>query len=53
MTEREPTVAQLWTIIFVTIIAIAFGLATWHDRAEAKRLERRKAAHDERNKAGD
>jgi hypothetical protein len=46
-------VGQLWTIIFGTIIAIAFGLAAWHDREEAKLQERKKAAHDKRNRAED
>jgi hypothetical protein len=45
--------AQLWTIIFVTLIAIAFGLAASHDREEMKRQERKRAAHENRNKSED
>jgi hypothetical protein len=32
--------SQLWTIIFVVVLAIAFGLAHWHDSEEVKRRER-------------
>jgi hypothetical protein len=35
-----------WTIIFVIIIVIAFGIAAWHDHEEMKRRERRTAAHE-------
>jgi uncharacterized membrane protein len=38
--------AQLWTIIFIALIAIAFSLAAWHDRGEAKRCERRSASEE-------
>jgi hypothetical protein len=31
--------AQLWTIIFAAVFALAFGLAHWHDCDEAKRRE--------------
>jgi hypothetical protein len=45
--------AHLWTIIFVTLLAIAFGLAALHDREEVKRQERKRAAHEIRNKTED
>jgi signal transduction histidine kinase len=32
---------QLWTIIFVAVLAAAFGLASWYDRQDGKRRERR------------
>jgi cytochrome oxidase assembly protein ShyY1 len=38
---KGGTMAQLWTIIFVTLLAITFGLAAWQDREDAKRRERR------------
>jgi hypothetical protein len=51
--DREGAdMAQLWTIIFVTLIAIAFGLAALHDREEVKRQERKKT-HEKRNKTED
>ena len=36
--------SQLWTIIFVTLLAVAFGIATWRDREEQKRQQRKDAA---------
>jgi uncharacterized membrane protein YidH (DUF202 family) len=33
--------SQLWTVIFIAVLAIAFGLAHWYDCEEAKRRERR------------
>jgi uncharacterized membrane protein YidH (DUF202 family) len=44
---------QLWTIIFVTILAIAFGLAHWHDWEEAKRRERRNIPDEKKDGAED
>jgi uncharacterized membrane protein YidH (DUF202 family) len=41
--------AQLWTLIFVAILAIAFGLAHWYDCAEVKRRERRNIADEKRD----
>ncbi len=41
---------QLWTFIFVTLVAIAWALAAWHDHAEKKRQERRDAAFHEKDK---
>jgi uncharacterized membrane protein YidH (DUF202 family) len=41
--------AQLWTIIFVAVLAMAFALAHWHDREEARRRERRKMADEEKD----
>ena len=38
--------AQLWTVIFVTLLAIAFGIATWLDHKEKKQQERKNAAHE-------
>jgi uncharacterized membrane protein YidH (DUF202 family) len=40
--------SQLWTIIFVAVLAIAFGLAHWYDREEAKRRERRNMADEKK-----
>jgi K+-sensing histidine kinase KdpD len=31
---------QLWTIVFVFVVAAAFGVAHWHDSEEARRRER-------------
>jgi uncharacterized membrane protein YidH (DUF202 family) len=45
--------AQLWTLIFVTILATAFGLAAWYDREEAKRRARRNTDVEKRESAGD
>ena len=45
--------AQLWTIIFVTLLAIAFGLAAWHDREEQKRHQQRNVAYEKRNQSKD
>ncbi len=42
---------QLWTIIFVTVLALAFAVAAWHDREDKKRLEQRKAAHEHADRA--
>jgi uncharacterized membrane protein YidH (DUF202 family) len=39
--------AQLWTIIFVAILAAAFALAHWHDCDEAKRRASRDVAHED------
>jgi hypothetical protein len=41
--------AHIWTIIFVTILAIVFGLAAWLDRQDRQKRERRCAAHVERD----
>jgi uncharacterized membrane-anchored protein len=38
--------AQLWTIIFITLIALAFGIASWHDREEVRRQEQKKSAQE-------
>jgi hypothetical protein len=37
-------VDQLWTIIFVVLLAIGFSLAAWQDRNAAKRREERNIA---------
>ena len=42
---------QLWTIIFVTILAVAFAVAAWHDREDKRRLERRQVAHEKTDRA--
>jgi hypothetical protein len=34
--------SQLWTIIFVALLAIGFGLASWHDREDKKRQQQRR-----------
>ncbi|HEX8069453.1 MAG TPA: hypothetical protein VF546_05855 [Pyrinomonadaceae bacterium] len=39
---------QLWTIIFVAVLAVVFALASWQDREERKKRERRNAAADRR-----
>jgi hypothetical protein len=36
--------AQLWTVIFVAVLAAAFALAHWHDCVEAKRRASREVA---------
>ena len=43
--------SQLWTIIFVFLLAIAFGLAAWHDREDKKRQQRKEAAHKIRDQS--
>ncbi|MDT4898519.1 MAG: hypothetical protein QOH25_3596 [Acidobacteriota bacterium] len=43
--------SQLWTIIFMILIAIAFGIATWHDREEQKRQQRKEAAQKQTDKS--
>jgi hypothetical protein len=40
--------SQLWTIIFVAVLAIAFGLAHWHDCEEVRRRERRNMTDEEK-----
>ncbi|MFL6281801.1 MAG: hypothetical protein ACJ74Q_01385 [Pyrinomonadaceae bacterium] len=40
--------SQLWTVIFFAVLVIAFGLAHWHDREEAKRRERRDMAGEQK-----
>lgn len=40
--------SQLWTIIFVAVLAMAFGLAHWHDCEEVKRRERRNMADEKK-----
>jgi uncharacterized membrane protein YidH (DUF202 family) len=44
---------HLWTIIFVAVLAVAFALAHWHDREEARRRERRNAAAEEKDSTED
>lgn len=44
---------HLWTIVFVILLAIAFGLAAWHDHEEKKRQQRKAAAHEQRDKNKD
>jgi hypothetical protein len=39
---------QLWTIIFVTLLAIGFGLAIWHDWEDQKRQRRKDSIYKER-----
>jgi hypothetical protein len=34
--------SQLWTIIFVTLFAIGFGLAAWQDHEYEKRRKRQR-----------
>jgi hypothetical protein len=51
--EEIAYVAQLWTIIFLTLLAIGFGLAAWQDsenmkRAEAKRKQLQEGLQDHR-----
>jgi len=43
--------SHLWTIIFVILLAIAFGLAAWHDHEEKKRQERKEVAHKSRDQS--
>jgi hypothetical protein len=38
-----------WTIIFITILAAAFGMAAWLDRKEKKRREVRGTACERRD----
>jgi uncharacterized membrane protein YidH (DUF202 family) len=45
--------SQLWTIIFFAILAIAFGLAYWHDHDKAKRQEQKRSAHEKLGNAED
>jgi uncharacterized membrane protein len=45
--------AHIWTIIFVTVLAVAFSIAAWHDHEEKKRQERRSAAHEKIERAKD
>lgn len=40
--------SQLWTIVFLTLLAIAFGIAAWHDREERKRQGRKDSAAEKR-----
>lgn len=44
---------QLWTIIFVAVLAVAFGLAAWQDREDRKKRERRNAAAERRINDGE
>jgi predicted ribosomally synthesized peptide with SipW-like signal peptide len=44
---------QLWTIIFITLVAIGWSLAYWHDREEKKRQQRPQAAREQRGKSKD
>lgn len=36
--------SQLWTIIFLTLLAAGWGIAAWHDQEEGKRREREDSA---------
>ncbi|MDT5156197.1 MAG: hypothetical protein QOC99_4043 [Acidobacteriota bacterium] len=45
--------AHTWTIIFVTILVVAFGLAAWLDRQDRRKRERRGASHEERDEPQD
>ncbi|MDQ3917708.1 MAG: hypothetical protein M3348_04470 [Acidobacteriota bacterium] len=38
--------AQIWTIIFVAVLAVAFALAHWYDCDEATGRERRNVTHE-------
>jgi hypothetical protein len=40
--------SQLWTVIFFAVLAIAFGLAHWHDCEEVKRRERINIAEEKK-----
>jgi hypothetical protein len=42
-----------WTIIFVTLLAIAFAVAAWLDRKEKKRRDLRGAACETRSRGGE
>jgi positive regulator of sigma E activity len=44
---------QLWTIIFVALLAVGFSLAAWHDRDKAKRQEQRNIAYRNSDKTDD
>ncbi len=43
---REIRLAQIWTIIFVAVLAVAFALAHWYDCDEATGRERRNVTHE-------
>jgi predicted outer membrane lipoprotein len=42
---------DVWVIIFVTLLAIAFGIVAWLDRDEVKQRQRRNAADEKRNQS--
>jgi len=42
---------HLWTIVFFILLAIAFGVAAWHDREDTKRKQR-KSYSDEKGSQG-
>lgn len=41
---------QLWTIIFIILLALAFGLTVWLDKAEQKEQAQKRAAYAQRDK---
>jgi hypothetical protein len=36
---------QLWTIIFIILLGVGWGLAAWHDREEERRHHRKAAVY--------
>jgi hypothetical protein len=44
--------SQLWTLVFLTVLALLFGLAAWQDRGDAKRREQRNAAVHKKDETG-
>jgi hypothetical protein len=44
--------SQIWTIIFIAILAIGWGIASWHDREEQRR-HRQRAIVSEKNDESD
>ncbi len=49
MIFRHVFGGQSWTITFVVLLAVAFGVAARHKREDAKRREQRKTAHGKRD----
>jgi len=41
---------HLWTIIFFVLLAIAYAVATWHDREHEKRQQRKSASYEKASK---
>jgi nitric oxide reductase large subunit len=50
-TGKVVGVVDIWTIVFVIVLVIGFGIAAWHDRDEKKREERRISAYEKKDKS--
>jgi hypothetical protein len=45
--------SHIWTIIFVILFALAFGIMSWQEREEKKRRQRRAELYTKRDETRD